>query len=218
MIFWQREGQKLELEGSPGCCFFFRFWSVDRWFFFITLSTRYLEIIECFASSVVICCYSEIMGCFHFFFLVFLLLVLVCNRFAASPCTQTHQTRRDTHRLSYISMSYPFRATHTHSLLTFMRVVYPWSVSMPPCMSSPSSPYTTYSSCIPFSCQPIPPNLTHLMHMNTTFHYTPHMTFTRTLYLHQTHFFFFPSPIPTSVTLFLVTMALAVAAVRRRLL
>lgn len=126
------------------------------------------------------------MECFHFFFL---LLVLVCNRFAASPCTQTHQTRRNTHRLSYISMSYPFCATHTHSLLTFMRVVYPWSVSMPPCMSSPSSPYTTYSSCIPFSCQPIPPNLTHLMHMNTTFHYTPHMTFTRTRYLHQTHFF-----------------------------
>lgn len=31
-------------------------------------------------------------------------------------------------------------------------------------------------------------------------------------------FFFFPSPIPTSVTLFLVTMALAAAAVRRRLL
>ena len=50
----------------------------------------------------------------------------------------------------YLSFILPIpilHAAHTHSLLMLLRVVHPWSPSMPPCISPHFSLYTTCPSC-----------------------------------------------------------------------
>ena len=98
---------------------------------------------------------------------LFLSFALVINSFshAVSPPSHPNHT-------SYSTTTHP-------TLLILLRIsiihipTRPVSPSKLKCPSPPFSLYTTYSSSTPFSYQPTPPNITNLMHMDTTTHHTP---------------------------------------------
>ena len=85
----KEEGTTRRAGGESRLLVFFGFWFANRWVFFYH---AHYKIFRDYWMFCFFCCYSDIMGCISFlFFFLFLLLVVVWNRFAASPPAWVHR-------------------------------------------------------------------------------------------------------------------------------